>query len=339
MINVLVVDDSALMRKMISELISSDKNINVIGTAKDGDDVLSQIPKLKPDVISLDLEMPGRNTNLVIKDIVSKYKLPIVIVSSFSKEGSQKTLDAMEAGAVDFMLKPSATNMAEIQIDLIAKIKGASVAVLKKFKPITKAAKRTFDPSRKKIIVIAASTGGPPTLEALLVSLPKNIPAPILIVQHMPAGFTKSFADRLDKQCEINVREAKEGDELENGTALIAPGGYHMELVAEVPGTEGSIKLNQKPYVLGVRPNANILFNSVSKIFKENTIGVVLTGMGRDGTDGSGEIKNNNGTIIAQDESTSIIYGMPKEVAKAGFVDEVLPIDNIPVALIQVLEI
>ena len=338
MVQVLVVDDSALMRKMLSDILSEDKDISVVGTAISGDDALRKIPKLNPDVVTLDLEMPGLSGLETLKKIVDKYNVPVIIVSSYSSEGSKETIEAMGLGALDFVLKPKLENIKEISDDLRLKIRALGKTKVKKFTHL-KSYKKSFNHSRKKIIVIAASTGGPPTLEALLVQLPKNIPCPILVVQHMPPIFTKTFANRLNDICKVEVKEASEGDELKNGTVLIAPGGFHMELIAEVKGMEGVIKLNTKPHELGVRPCANKLFKSVAKIFEGNTIGVVLTGMGSDGKLGSEEIKKYGGTIIAQSEKTCIIYGMPKEVINANLADEILDINDIPSALIQLVEV
>ncbi|MFP4400269.1 MAG: chemotaxis response regulator protein-glutamate methylesterase [Candidatus Woesearchaeota archaeon] len=339
MVKVLVVDDSALMRKMLSEILASDSGIQVVGTAIDGRDSLKKISTLRPDVITLDLEMPDMDGIEVLKKIVSQYNIPVVIVSSHTQKGSEKSLEAMNAGAVDYVFKPTYQNMDEISYELKFKVKAAARAKIPKFK-ISKVRKKTFGSTRKKIVVIASSTGGPQTLEALLVQLPKEIPAPILIVQHMPPGFTKSFAERLNTLCDLEVREAKQGDELKNGLVLIAPGGYHMELKSDIEGMEGSIYLDNKtPPELGVRPNANRLFNSVVKIFGENTIGIVLTGMGSDGKEGSRTIKEHNGTIIAQSEETCVIYGMPKEVIVAGLADEIVPLEKIPVSLVQLLDL
>lgn len=343
MINVLVVDDSALMRKMIKDILEQDSDIKVIGTASDGALAIKKIQELKPDVITLDLEMPELDGIEVIQKLKNIYaELPKIIILS-AQSSAEKSLEALELGAIDFIAKPSGNislDLKKISKDIISKIKSATQ--IKRITidiPKTKPKKTKFSSTRKKIIVIAASTGGPQTLEALLKQIPQNIPAPILIVQHMPAGFTNAFAKRLNKICEIEVREAVNHDELKDGVALIAPGGYHMELIADVEGFEGEILLNQKPSELGVRPNANRLFKSVTKIFKDNTIGIILTGMGNDGTEGAREIKNNKGLIISQSEKTSIIYGMPKSVAEQNLTDMILDLENMPVAILQALDV
>ncbi|MFW6231297.1 MAG: chemotaxis-specific protein-glutamate methyltransferase CheB, partial [Nanoarchaeota archaeon] len=292
-----------------------------------------------PDVVTLDIELPDINGIDLLKKIKKESSAQVIIVTSHGEDKSSMTFEAMQAGAVDFILKPTQETMQGFTEQITRKAKAAASAQLQSFKPKKPVSRHRFSPSRKKIIVIASSTGGPQTLEALLVQLPKNIPAGILIVQHMPEGFTGPFAQRLDKACSITVREAKEGDDIEDGTALIAPGGSHMELKSINPLDQGTIHLTRDPPELGVRPCANKLFRSVANVFEENTIGVVLTGMGSDGTEGSREIKRHQGTVIAQSEETCIIFGMPKEVIKAELADEVLPLNKIPQALVQLLDI
>ncbi|MFP4567876.1 MAG: chemotaxis response regulator protein-glutamate methylesterase [Candidatus Woesearchaeota archaeon] len=345
MIKTIVVDDSALMRRMINDILKEDKDIEVISTASDGEIAIKKIIDLKPDVVTLDLEMPkldGLDVIKRLKNQLNEQDMPKIIILS-AQTDAEKTLQALELGAIDFISKPSGNislDLKKISEDIITKIKTAAKSILQKIEQTkTKPKKSTFYSTRKKIIVIASSTGGPQTLEALLRQIPKNIPAPILIVQHMPAGFTNAFAKRLNANCELEIKEAEDGDELKDGCVLIAPGGYHMELVTDIEGYEGEIKLNQLPAELGVRPNANRLFKSVAKIFQDNTIGVILTGMGNDGTEGAREIKKHSGLIISQSERTSIIYGMPKSVADANLTDMILDLDNIPVALLQALDV
>src|SRR3989344_321189 len=264
-----------------------------------------------------------------------EWPLPVIMLSSHTESG--KAIEAIQAGAVDFIVKPT-NEFDTIRDEIIIKIKTAALARLARFKQ-ARAQTHRFNSTRKKIVIIATSTGGPQTLEALLTELPKNIPASILIVQHMPPYFTKSLAERLNTICQIEVKEAQEGDELKVGTALIAPGGFHMELKAEFLGAEGKIRLNKEPPELGVRPCANKLFKSVAPIFKENTIAVVLTGMGTDGTEGCVDVKKFNGTVIAEAEKSCIIYGMPKSVIERGLVDEIIDIDTMAVALVQLLDV
>lgn len=343
MIKVLIVDDSALMRKMIKDMLLEDSSIEVVGIASDGEIAIEKIKELRPDVVTLDLEMPKLDGMEVIQKSKKLFENPPKFIILSAQTNAEKSIQALEIGAADFIMKPSGNislDLKKISEELISKIKITAQITKKIIIPESaKPKKTTFYSTRKKIIVIASSTGGPQTLEALLKQLPKNIPAPILIVQHMPTGFTNAFAKRLNKICEVEVREAVNHDELKDGLALIAPGGYHMELISDIEGYEGEIQLNQEPPELGVRPNANRLFKSVTKIFKDNTIGIILTGMGNDGTEGAREIKNNNGLIISQSEATSIIYGMPKSVAEQNLTDMILDLENIPVAILQALDV
>jgi two-component system chemotaxis response regulator CheB len=344
LIKVLIADDSALMRKLLTNMLSSEQDIEVVGKASNGKIAIEQIKALSPDVVLMDIEMPEMDGISAIKVIVKECPVPVIVISAHSKEGSERTLEAMNAGAIDFIPKPSgeiSLDIDDIKEQLIAKVRASVGVKVKAFvkKEVEKITQSSFSSTRKKIVVIGSSTGGPQTLEALLQEFPKEFPCPILIVQHMPKGFTQSLAKRLNGLSHIEIREAKEGDALENGVALIAPGGKHMELIAPIEGMEGEIRLNELPPELGVRPNANRLFKSVVKIFKENTIGVVLTGMGSDGTEGCREIKNHHGTVIAESEESCIIYGMPKSVVDNNLADEVLALEKIPVALMQLVDI
>ncbi len=336
-IRILVVDDSAFMRKILSDILGSDPELSVVGTAKDGNDALKRFRQLAPDIVTLDLNLPDMAGLDVLRQMLREKPVPVLVISAYA--GSDAAVEAVAAGAVDIIPKPSgeiSLDMAKQKSLMIGKIKEVAKAKIKTFE-VQKPRSQSFSPTLSKVVVIGSSTGGPKTLEALLVSLPRNIPAPILIVQHMPPGFTKSLAERFSKICEIEVREAVDGEAVQKGVALIAPGDYHMELVSR----EGKVyvRLNQEPRELGVRPNVNRLFKSAAAIYGQNTIGIVLTGMGTDGRDGSADIKSMHGTVIAESEETCIIYGMPKAVVDSGLADEVLPLDKIPVALLQLVEI
>jgi len=336
-IRILVVDDSAFMRKILSDILGSDPELSVVGTAKDGNDALKRFRQLAPDIVTLDLNLPDMAGLDVLRQMLREKPVPVLVISAYA--GSDAAVEAVAAGAVDIIPKPSgeiSLDMAKQKSLMIGKIKEVAKAKIKTFE-VQKPRSQSFSPTLSKVVVIGSSTGGPKTLEALLVSLPRNIPAPILIVQHMPPGFTKSLAERCSKICEIEVREAVDGEAVQKGVALIAPGDYHMELVSR----EGKVyvRLNQEPRELGVRPNVNRLFKSAAAIYGQNTIGIVLTGMGTDGRDGSADIKSMHGTVIAESEETCIIYGMPKAVVDSGLADEVLPLDKIPVALLQLVEI
>jgi two-component system, chemotaxis family, protein-glutamate methylesterase/glutaminase len=330
------------MRKILSDIVNSDPMLEVCGIARDGKDAIDKSKQLKPDLITMDIEMPIMDGISASREILKIYQVPIIVVSALSEQGGKRTVEAMDNGALDFILKPQSISdpvlMEKFKKELNEKIITVANAQVIKFKK-TQLIARSFNPTTKKILLIGSSTGGPQTLEAFLTELPKNLPAPILIVQHMPPIFTKSLADRLTRVCQIQVKEAKDGDTLQNGQAYIAPGDYHMELKPDYPGHEGTIRLNQLPKEQGVRPCVNRLFKSVAPIFKDNVIGVILTGMGSDGTEGSKEVKNYNGTIIAQSEATSIIYGMPKSVVEAGFADAIVDLDKMAVAVLQLIEI
>ncbi len=346
MAKILIVDDSAFMRQSLSAVIKTDSELTVAGTAFDIPSAVSQIKKLDPDIILLGIGLPEcapQDSYLAsFKDILKEKNIPVIVLTPVTKKASETTFDLLENGATDFVIFPEGDRkeaINKISQELITKLKVAVKLKPKKFAPLKKISISAFHPTTKKIVVVASSTGGPQTLEAFLTQLPANIPAPILIVQHMPPIFTNSLAKRLDNLCEIEIREAKDGDEIKQGVALIAPGGYHMELKADLPGYEGAICLNEEPPELGVRPNANRLFKSVAPIFKENTIGIVLTGMGNDGTEGSRAIKSVGGTVIAEAEESCIIYGMPKSVVDNQLADMVVSLDKMGVALLQLLDI
>ncbi|MBN2368009.1 chemotaxis response regulator protein-glutamate methylesterase [Candidatus Woesearchaeota archaeon] len=342
-IKVLVVDDSALMRKMLSDILGSDPEINVIGTAMDGQDALKKITLLNPDLVTLDIQMPVMDGLAALKKIMETSPRPVVMISSQQAKDSKATIEALELGAVDFILKPSgqiSLDMDTISQELITKVKVAAFAKLRKYEKKT-VVHRSFTGATKKLIAIGCSTGGPQTLEHIIPVLPGNIPACILIVQHMPPFFTKSMAERLASISELKVKEAQENDEIKPGMVYIAPGDYHMEIKRVQSGMmfKDIIILNQREKELGVRPNANIMMRSVAPIYKHNAIGLVLTGMGNDGTEGARIIKEYGGTVLVQDEQSSIIYGMPKSVVQAGVYDEIVELSKMPVALLQVLEL
>ena len=329
---VLVVDDSALMRKMIADIIGSDPELNVVGTAVDGIDAVRQVETLHPDAMTLDIMMPRMDGLATLKHIMDRHPLPIIIVSSTTREGTETTLKALEYGAIDYVTKPSgeiSLNMSDVKNDLITKIKNARNAKIIKheqmiYKPIQH--KQEF---KSKVILIGASTGGPPALERILTKLPQDTP-PILIVQHMPAGFTKSFAMRLQRGCKFEVKEAEEGDKIVSQRALVAPGGYHMTI-----GQDEKVHLNTKPAIYGIRPAVDPMMETAAKTYQSKTIAVILTGMGRDGAQGMKAVKNHGGATIAQDEATSTIFGMPKAAIEERCVDEILPIFEIPQEIVR----
>ncbi|MFT9597136.1 protein-glutamate methylesterase/protein-glutamine glutaminase [Mesobacillus sp.] len=351
-IRVLIVDDSAFMRKLINDFLSEHPEIDVIGTARNGEDAIKKWRELRPDVITLDVEMPKLNGLEVLKVIMQEQPLPIVMLSSTTKEGADTTLQAIQAGAVDFVAKPSGSisiDLHKIKTELIQKVLSASKANLTKINiledsksvgkkqksPIDSELKvtghvttRGFSRESKKIVCIGTSTGGPRALQHVLTSLPKDINVPVLVVQHMPPGFTKSLANRLDSLSQIKVKEAEDGEIIQKGTAYIAPGGYHLKI--KTLGSTLAISLSQSPPRNGHRPSVDVMFESISTIKNYSKIAVIMTGMGSDGSKGLVEMKK-SGTVkvIAESQDTSIVFGMPKAAIATNMVDEVANVENI----------
>jgi two-component system chemotaxis response regulator CheB len=330
-IRVLVVDDSALMRKLIPQMIEREGSIHVVGTAMDGTFALEKIPELKPDVVTLDLDMPRMDGMETLRKIMRKHPLPTIVVSAHSREGASATFKALSLGALDFVTKPHdpTTHMDEIAGELVAKIKAAAKSQLvhlpepqakKKMKP---AARAGVPPT--KVVAIGVSTGGPQALQYVLPQLPPDFPGTILIVQHMPEGFTGMFAKRLDETCAIEVKEARSGDLLVPGRVLVCPGNRHMK-VKHMPLSDVVI-LTEGEKVNGHRPSVDVLMNSVAFEFGERAIGVLMTGMGEDGAAGMGTIKNCGGLTIAQAEEGCVVYGMPRAAVERGNATRVVALE------------
>ncbi len=333
-LRVLVVDDSAFMRKIIADIINSDPLLEVVGTAVDGIDALEKIAKLKPDVITLDVNMPRMDGLTTLKHIMERNPLPVVMLSSVTQEGAEITFKALKMGAIDYVPKPSgelSLDIHKIKTEIIDKIKNAANAKITIHEHKTQTVSTVKRPQKfkQKIITIGASTGGPPAIEDILLQLPANVP-PILIVQHMPVGFTKLFAQRLNSLTNFTVKEAEEGDAIVPGQALIAPGGHHM-----IVTKEGKIHLDDGPPLHSVKPAVDPMMETAAEVYKAETIGIILTGMGRDGALGMKRIKKFGGTTIAQDESTCTVFGMPKAAIEEGCVDKVLPLSRIPQEIIR----
>lgn len=339
---VLVVDDSALMRMMISDILNSEKGIEVVATAKDGEDGIKKVTELKPDVITLDVEMPRLDGLQTLGYIMSEIPTPVVMVSAYTQKGAEATLRALEYGAVDFVSKPSGPISGDINTvgdELIAKVKTAATVDLDNLQFIRpKKVSEDYIKSRPqkavpavKVVAIGASTGGPRALGQILPQLDPDIAAGLLIVQHIPRGFTKAFASRLDSESKIDIKEARVGDEIEPGKALIAPSDYHMTVKRKGIGkdTTGVISLNQDPPVYGLRPTVDAMMLSVAEVYGDKTVAVILTGMGSDGAKGMKAIKENKGRTIAQDKDTCVVYGMPKAAVKEGVVDKITPLNKI----------
>lgn len=331
-IKVLVVDDSAFARHVISKQIQTDARFVVADHAKDGREALEKIKTVRPDVVTLDIEMPNMDGLTALERIMAECPTPVVMLSTLTGQGTKATIRALELGAVDFFLKASAVNPTGMDgtTDLIAKLKiAARVKVFKPLEqgqvpvPVLKPRSKTRTAARR-VVVIGSSTGGPRALYQLVPLLPEDLPAAVLVVQHMPPGFTKSLADRLDQLSAIRIKEAEAGDSLHDGHAYMAPGGYHMVLK-----NNGCIDLNQSPTVCGVRPAVDVTMASAVAVYSSSVTGVVLTGMGSDGTKGSGLIKQAGGYNIVEDESTCTIFGMPNSVIQAGNADYVYPITEI----------
>lgn len=345
-IRVLVVDDSALMRKVITDMLSEDPEIEVIATARDGYDAIKKVHELKPDVVTLDIEMPKLDGLNTLGYIMSETPLPVIMLSSYTREGADATLKALEYGAFDFVPKPSgpiSLDIRKVKEELIAKIKAAYRADLSRLKFLLPKRERKLEkvekvPSLKvnAVVAIASSTGGPRALQEVIPKLPSDIGASILVVQHMPKGFTKSLAERLDSLSQVEVKEARENDILREGLALVAPGDYHMVVKR---GEDGAVvRLTQDPPLWGVRPSADVTMSSVAELFKGRVVGVVLTGMGRDGANGLKKIKEYGGITIAEDKSTCVVFGMPKVAIEEGAVDIVAPLHEIADRILEAIK-
>lgn len=343
-IRVLIVEDSAFMRQFISNIISADPLLEVIGAARHGAEGLALTQQLKPDVITMDIEMPVMDGLTAVEKIMALCPTPIVMLSSLTTDGADATIKALELGAVDFIPKPSGSisiDLGKVKGDITEKIKIAAKAKISSHLTVTrtlaKVSKPNFEVTNRKlnkIIAIGTSTGGPKALQEIVPLLPRSLPAGVLIVQHMPKGFTKSLADRLDSMSQINVREAKDGDELVAGLALIAPGDFHM--TAKEVGGRVIINLNQEPAYSGHRPSVDVMFKTVAKLTLDK-VGVILTGMGGDGSDGLVLIKQNWGKTIAQNEDSCIVFGMPKVAIEKKAVDNIVPLNKIAMEIMKLI--
>ncbi|MDD4496563.1 MAG: chemotaxis response regulator protein-glutamate methylesterase [Methanosarcinaceae archaeon] len=362
-IHTLVVDDSALIRKVLSDILNEDPEITVIATAVNGRAAIEKVEKLKPDVVILDNIMPVLDGLNTLGYIMSECPTPVIMISALEEKAAEITLTAFEYGAVDVIQKPGgiiSQSMAEIGEDICKKVKIAAKVNLKNLEFMGKYIKKegvgenltstnengldsiniASPPLIKNIIAIGASTGGPRALEKLISAFPADLPAAVLLVQHMPANFTASFAERLNTRSALNVKEAKEGDLVESGTVLIAPGDFHMEIKRKkVNGIiREFVHLNKKEKENGARPSVNVLFRSIAPIYGSKIISMILTGMQCDGADGAGEIKKWGGKVIAEARSSCVVYGMPKEVVKRNLADSVLPLDKIAAEVMSMLK-
>ena len=339
-VKVMIVDDSAFMRFAITQQLNEHPEIQVIGTASNGKEALKLIPELQPDVITLDIEMPQMNGLTTLSRIMADFPRPVIMFSSLTKEGAAETIQALLLGAVDFSAKPeNRTDIREVMKDVISKILCAAKAKVRKIarRPAAQIALAQSNFSDKQtqlyrkhtpVVLIGSSTGGPGALSEIVPALPASFPSPVLIVQHMPAGLTRSLADRLNSISALKVKEAEQGDQLMVGQVLVAPGGFHM-----VVNENGQIMLNQKAAVHGVRPAVDVTLTALVQRFGKNVVAVILTGMGSDGTHGAALLHGDGGYVIAEHESTCVVWGMPRSVFEAGAASAVLPRPQIAAAL------
>src|SRR6478736_8500039 len=342
-IKVLVIDDSALVRQTLTEIINSDEQLEVVGTAADPHFAAQKIKTFIPDVITLDIEMPRIDGLTFLKALMAQYPIPVVIISSLTQHGSHLALRALDLGAVEIVAKSEIRNtkehLEESRIRITDAIKAAYMVPVKRvglnqgqteYKTVTKPKPDADSPIFKttdKVIAIGASTGGTEALRYFLLNTPANCPG-ILITQHMPPGFTKSFADQLNTICEVTVKEASDGERVMRGHAYIAQGGKHMELYRS--GAKYFIRVRDGELVNRHKPSVDVLFNSVAKHAGQNAVGIIMTGMGRDGADGLLNMKEAGARTIAQDEKSSVVFGMPKEAIKIGAADQVMSLQEMP---------
>lgn len=370
-------DDSAFMRKLISDFFVGNSKVEVVGTARNGKDAIKKIQTLKPTVVTMDIEMPEMNGLDALKEIMAQCPVPVVMLSSTTQRGTENAIAAIENGAIDFVAKPSGTislDLHKVQSELVHKVEQAALVPVSKLKtpsgskrqqePVPKVNTVIKEPQQqrmstpatpipakleavrsqagwsrtgRKIVLIGTSTGGPRALQEVITKIPKSIQAPILIVQHMPAGFTKSLATRLDQLSEINVKEAEQGDILQNGVAYIAPGGYHLKL-RKVGTTFGIVLDNQEAPRAGHRPSVDVMFEDISQYNDFDKVAVIMTGMGHDGSNGLKVLKNTGNVIaIAESAETCIVYGMPKAAVETQLVDEVADVDDIAQTIMKYL--
>lgn len=354
-VKVLVVDDSSLMRRLISRLLEEDKDIQVIGTAADGLEALLQIKALRPDVVTLDVEMPKLDGIATLRRMLVECPTPAVMLSAHTHEGARATMDALSAGAVDFVAKPSSSaELPKMVEDLKTKVKVAARVSLRRIvrstappprptqrptvptttapKPVTPVTpiRKQVSCSKIDLVVIGCSTGGPAALQQIIPYLPANLPAGVVVVQHIPVGFSKSMAEHLDKKSAISVRHAEEGDEIKPGQVLVAPAGFDLNFKPR--GNGATITLSNFGSALkpgGFRPSVDWVMKSAAEVYGCRTLGVLLTGMGRDGAQGMLAIKEQGGPTVAEHESSCVVYGMPRAAVELGAAKKIVPLPQI----------
>ncbi len=354
-INIVVIDDSAFMRKSITLMLESDPEIKVVATAREGGEGIEMIRRYKPDLVTLDVEMPGMNGLEALKVIMKELPLPVLMVSSMTTDGAEATLEALDLGAVDFISKDLShvsINIVKIRDELIAKIKEIvrSSSVRRRFhgrpaavEPLCERAQARGEAAlaRSKArshtaVVVGISTGGPHALLRMLPKLPAAFPLGVAVVQHMPPHFTKSLAERLNGVCNLKVKEAETGDELKRGTILVAPGGKQM--IFSNDGHVISTVISEEPQSILYKPSADVMMTSAASVIQDPIIGLIMTGMGKDGLEGLRMIKRRGGYIVAQDEESCVVYGMPKAAVDEGIVDAVVSLDSIAETLVRLTD-
>lgn len=360
-VRVLVVDDSRFFRRRVTEMLESDPQIKVIDSAENGMEAVNKAARLKPDVITMDVEMPVMDGIVATRKIMAANPTAILMFSSLTTDGARATLDALDAGAVDFLPKrfedisndreeakrvlcervravgsQRRTRPAVVQRPSLTPSLAGSASNANKIKTkshVPTLAGSVLKKGQTKLVAIGTSTGGPVALQNVLKHLPKSFPVPIILIQHMPGSFTTAFAQRLNDACDINIREAKDGDLLEAGLALLAPGGQQM--IIEKHAGRDVVRIKESDPGQNYKPCVDVTFTSVAKLYPNNSLAVVLTGMGADGREGAKLIKQGGSPIWAQDEASCVVYGMPAAVVDAGIVDQVLPLDDIGKALVD----
>ncbi len=353
MIRVLVIDDSAFMRKAISTMLEKDPEIKVVDTARNGQEGLEKIKKLDPDVVTLDIEMPVMDGLTALKRIMMEHPKPVIMVSSLTTEGAEATFKALELGAMDYIpkqLSKVSLEIVKIEKELIQKVKAVARKKVKPkfFKKLDKKRPKeaqTLDIVKElerkavkhDIVGIGVSTGGPPTLQFILSNISKDFPAAILVAQHMPAAFTPSFAKRLNELSPLEIKEAQDSDRIKQGHVFIAPGGKHLKIKQRGGWIE--VIVTEEPKDAIYKPSASILLESIAKEVGKRGLGVILTGMGSDGLEGAKLLKQRGGRVLAQSEETCVVYGMPKAVVDAGVADEVVDLSDMPSAILKNLYI
>jgi two-component system, chemotaxis family, protein-glutamate methylesterase/glutaminase len=342
-IKVLIVDDSALIRQLLTEILARDPAVEVVATAPNPLIAREKVLRLEPDVITLDVEMPQMDGLTFLEKLMRAHPLPVVMISSLTQRGCDTTLRALELGAVDFVTKPRidvADGTVQLADEIVEKVKAAARAKVatphkRADQPKMPLATRSLLKTTHQVIAMGASTGGTEALREVLEPLPADTPG-IVMVQHMPEKFTRSFAARLDSLCRVRVKEAEDGDRILPGHALLAPGNYHMEVVPS--GAEYHVRVFQAEPVNRHRPSVDVLFRSCARRLGTNVVGVILTGMGADGARGLLEMREAGARTIAQDEATSVVFGMPKEAIAMGAAQEVSPLGAIPARILRLLD-